>query len=126
MAVPLPVPVIVLLEFKFAFLLLARLRQANQGNEGMWFRNFVARLQIGAATLERKQLAAAVGTDGLDVEVGSVRQQAAFRAQAEAWRHVFLKNLDFQQAGAECDALRPLAMIVVMTMRVPVMMPAGQ
>ncbi len=47
-----PVAVIVLLEFQFAFLLLARLRQANQGSEGMWFRNFVARLQIVAATVE--------------------------------------------------------------------------
>ena len=46
--------VIVLIEFKLVVLLLTRMRHADFGDKGMRFRNFVARLQVSVAILERK------------------------------------------------------------------------
>jgi len=119
--------VIVLHEFQFALVRLARLHQANPGQESMRFRNFVTRFQVAVPLVEREQMAAAIRSCGLDGDIGR-RQHAGIGADVEARRHMVLEHLDFQHAAAELDAPGGLAVIVTMrmTMAVIVMMPAGQ
>src|SRR6266404_1059399 len=110
--------VAMLCEFQFAFMLLALLHHANLGKEGMRFRNLVTRFQISTPVLEREQLAAAIRPDGLDVIIGDARQHRHICPYAKTWRHIVFKDLDVDGAGAQLDATRFLAMIMVMTVRV--------
>src|SRR6266404_6373812 len=122
--------VAMLFEFQFAFMLLALLHHANLGKEGMRFRNLVTRFQISTPVLEREQLAAAIRPDGLDADIGSLQELGAICPHAKARRRVVFQDLDVDLTGAQLDATRFLAMIMVMTVRVTmavtVMMPAGQ
>ena len=108
--------VAVLHEFQLVVVLLAPLHKACPGEEGMRFGNLVARLQIFAAILERKQLAATVRPDGFDGETGSLQRRAIVRPDAEARRHIVFKDLDFQYGTAEFDATGFL--VVAMSMSV--------
>ena len=117
--------VIVLLEFQLALVLPAFPHQANPGNKGMRLRNFVARFQIFALVLEREQLSAAIRPCRLDGDIGGPRQHARTGADTKPRRHVVFKDLDVERACAKGEAPRLLAMIVTLSVAVPVMMPAG-
>src|SRR6185437_9219929 len=93
---------------------LAGPEQASPGKKSVRLGNFVARFEIAVPFFEGEELAARVGPDRFDGEIGGIGQSAAGGPDPEARRDVVLKDLDLERVPGGFESAGFVAVVVRM------------